>query len=126
MAHDGTPLHVPMLGSSPAGQPQGTPTCRAGTCRVFSDHGFLSEITSFWVFRTYLQGLKKKLNIFRYICQGYNNRINGCIARYARATHKCIHSCTEQMYTHISDNGLIVYTQFRSCTEQMYTQLYCF
>ena len=55
----GTPLHVPMLGSSPAGQPQGTPTCRAGTCRVFSDHGFLSEITSFWVFRTYLQGLKK-------------------------------------------------------------------
>ena len=59
MAHDATPLHLPMLGSSPAGQPQGTPTCRAGTCRVFSDHGFLSEITSFWVFRTYLQGIEK-------------------------------------------------------------------
>ena len=71
-------------------------------------------------------GFKKKLNIFRYICQGTVTGSTAATYVYARATRKCIHSCTEQMYTHISDNGLIMYTQFRSCTEQMYTQLYCF
>ena len=70
MAHDGTPLHVPMLGSSPAGQPQGTPTCRAGTCRVFFRSWFSIRNHEFLGLSNLFTGFKKKLNIFRYICQG--------------------------------------------------------
>ena len=51
----------PTTRTSPAGQPRGTLAGRAGACRVFSDHGFLSELPSFRVFRTYLQGIEKKI-----------------------------------------------------------------
>ena len=96
--------------------------CVLHICGVVScSSSFRSELASFWVFRTYLQGIEKNNNVCKYIYQCHSSRISGCCAW---ATRKCTHSCTEQMYTHLSDIGQIMYTQFRNCTEPLYTHLY--
>ena len=96
--------------------------CVLHICGVVScSSSFLSELASFWVFRTYLHGIGKNKNVCKYMYRCHSSRISGCSAW---ATRKCTHSYTGKMYTHLSDIGQIMYTQFRNCTGPMYTHLY--
>ncbi len=52
--------------------------CVLQICGVVScSSSFRSELASFWVFRTYLQGIEKNKIVFQYISQGHSSRIDG-------------------------------------------------
>jgi hypothetical protein len=88
---------VPQYTYEPCRHPRGTPAGRAGAYRVFSDHGFLSELASLWVFRTYLQGIEKNKNVCKYIYQYNSSWISGSALGQRANVHMCtavLRKCT--------------------------------